>query len=218
MNKFFALAIGAIAATTLTGCVADGGYGYGYGGVARPAYSRGYADDYSYGSYGYGYGGPRYVDEVIYIDGRECRHDRERDRYYYSSGNDRIYITPEQYSRNRQAIARYRSEQNRKEAEYKYKYDQNKQKLEYAKKQNEYQERQARYNFEQQQKQYQFNQKLASNQAEAQKMKYKAGLEQQKKQWEYQQKANELKQKQAVAEWKYKNGIREDDKKKKKKD
>lgn len=216
MNKILALSIAAIATTIMTGCVAEGGYGAVYG---RPAYRSAYVDDYGPYSYGsYGYGGSRYAQEVIYIDGRACHHDRDSDRYYYSSGRDRVYISDEQYSRNRQAIARWKAEQNQKEAEAKYNYAKNKQKLESAQQQNEWKERQARYNYEQEKKQYQYKQKVASNQAELDRAKYKANLNDQKKQWEYQQKAAEYKQREAVAKYKYENGIRsnDDDKKKKK--
>jgi hypothetical protein len=223
MNKILALSLAAVVATTMTGCLAEGGYARGsYGSPYARSYTRSYVDvddygPYSYGSYGYG--GPRYVQDVIYIDGRPCRHDSDRDRYYYTSGSNRVYITDDQYSRNRDAINRWKSQQRQKEAEYKYSYAQNKQKLEYQKKQNEWNEREARYKYEQEKKQYQYQQKVASNQAELDKARYKQGLETQKKQWEYQQKQNELKQRQAVAEWKYKNGVRsdDDDKKKKKK-
>jgi len=164
MNKILASALAAIVTVTMTGCVADGGYGYAYGGSYGSSYGRGYVDDY--GSYGYGGYGPRYVRDVIYIDGRPCRHDHDSDRYYYTSGSQRIYITPEQYNRNRNEIARWKAEQLKKEAEYKYNYAKNKEKLELQKKQNEYAERQARYNYDQQKKQYQFQQKVAENRAE----------------------------------------------------
>ncbi len=220
MNKILATALAAITTVTMTGCISDGGYGYG--GSYGSSYGRGYVDDYgpsSYGGYGHGGYGSRYVRDVVYIDGRACRYDNDSDRYYYSSGSQRTYISSDQYNRNRDVISRWKSEQLKKEAEYKYNYAQNKQKLEYQKKQNEYAERQASYNYDQQKKQYQYQQKVAENRADIEKTKYKVNVEQQKKQWEYQQKQNELKQRQAVAEWKYRNGVRsdDDDKKKKKK-
>ena len=220
MNKITASALAAIIATTFTGCIADGGYASGYSGGYAPSYghSRVYAEDY--GSSSYGYGGSRYATEVIYIDGHACRHDQDRDRYYYTSGRDRIYISPEQYGRNREAIDRYKLQQRQQEAEARYNYSKNKQKLETAKLQNEWKERQARYGYEQEKKNYQVQQKIASNQAVLDKAKYKAGVENQRKQWEYQQKAAELKQREAVAKYKYEHGVRsdDDDKKKKKKD
>ena len=154
MNKILASAIAAIAVTTMSGCVTGGEYG-SYSSSYRPSYSGGYADNYRYG--GYGYGGPRYVEEVIYIDGRACRHDHDSDRYYYNSGRDRVYISNDQYNRNREAIARYKAQQNQREAEAKYNYAKNKEKLEVAKQQNEWKERQARYNYEQEKKQSQQN-------------------------------------------------------------
>ena len=222
MNKYLALAIGAIAATTLTGCIADGG-GYAYGGgggYGRPAYSRGYADDYgdySYGSQSYGYGGPRYVEEVIYIDGRACRHDHDSDRYYYTSGRDRVYISPEQYSRNRSEINRWKTAQSKKVAEYKYQQNENKLKLDYSRQQQEYKNKQAQYDYSQKQREYQVQQKVASNRAVLDQNKYKADLAQKQREWQYEQKANQLKNQAAINKYRYEHGVRDDDDDKKKK-
>ena len=217
MNKYIALTFAAITAITMTGCVADGGYGYGYGGSYGPSYGGSHRYAGGYDSYDYGYGGPSYR-EVIYIDGHACHHDHDRNRYYYSSGRDRVYITQDRYDRYRSSS--HGSQANRQqEAQARYNYTKNKGILENAKQQNEWKERQARYNYEQEKKQYQYNQKVSTNRNELSIAKYKQGQEQQKKQWEYQQKSAEYAQRQAVAKWKNEHGGKsddDDDKKKKK--
>ena len=214
MNKIIALTFAAITAITMTGCVADGGYGYGYGGGYGPSYGgpRSYGNDYD----AYGYGGPSYSRGIIYIDGHACHHDRDRNRYYYTSGSDRVYITQDRYDRYRSSSKGSLAERQR-EAEAKYNYAKNKGILEAAKNQNEWKERQARYNYEQQKKQYQYDQKVVAHRNDISVAKYKQGQEQQKKQWEYQQKAAEYAQRQAVAKWKAENGVKSDDDDKKKK-
>lgn len=216
MNKYIALTFAALTAITMTGCVADGGYGYAYGGSYGPSYGgpRRYVSEYD--SYGYSYGGPIHT-EVIYIDGHACYHDHDQNRYYYKSGRDRVYITQDRYDRYRSSPS---YADRHREAEAKYNYAKNKGILENAKQQNEWKERQARYNYEQEKKQYQYNQKVAENRNELAVAKYKQDQAQQKKQWEYQQKAAEYAQRQAVAKWKAENGRSnddDDDKKKKKK-
>ncbi len=214
MKRLLLLALAGFSALAFSGCngtyyggYSEGGPAYGYDGGSEVFIQR----DNVYVNGGY-YDVPiyRYGDRVYYVYEGHRHYFSDSDRYKYWHGHD--HHDNDHHSDHHNSYNDYAKKQY--EYQSRQKYAENQQKIDQYRLNQELKEKQARNSYEVQRKQYQLDQRVAGNRLQAQKTVYKNNQELAKKNYAYQQKVAEARQKQAVAEWKAKNGAT----KKKKKD